>query len=58
MKGLDAHINESLDILIENELLLGSELKTMLKGFIEEKTAVGFPLVNCVFGIMKHFQKA
>ena len=31
MKDLDAHIDESLDILIENELLLGPELKLMLK---------------------------
>ncbi|QSB11266.1 polyprenyl synthetase family protein [Lysinibacillus fusiformis] len=58
MKGLDAHINESLDILIENELLLGSELKTMLKGFIEEKTAVGFSFGKLCFWHYEAFSKS
>ncbi|AUS88581.1 transcriptional regulator [Lysinibacillus sp. YS11] len=49
MKDLDVHINESLDILIENELLLGPELKLMLKSFKEEKTTVGFSFGKMCF---------
>lgn len=42
MNGLDERINESLDILIEDETFLGQELKYLLKSFKEEKTSVGF----------------
>ncbi|MFE3576485.1 polyprenyl synthetase family protein [Lysinibacillus sp. NPDC059133] len=42
MQGLDVKINESLDILIENELLIDHELRSMLKIFKEEKKAVGY----------------
>ncbi|MGE7946164.1 polyprenyl synthetase family protein [Lysinibacillus sp. NPDC093688] len=42
MQGLDVQINESLDILIENEILIGHELRSMLKVFKEEKKAVGY----------------
>ncbi|WP_156313924.1 polyprenyl synthetase family protein [Lysinibacillus sp. ZYM-1] len=42
MNGLDERINESLDILIENETFLGQELKYLLKSFKEEKASVGF----------------
>ncbi|KPN96018.1 transcriptional regulator [Lysinibacillus sp. ZYM-1] len=39
---MDERINESLDILIENETFLGQELKYLLKSFKEEKASVGF----------------
>ncbi|MGE8035079.1 polyprenyl synthetase family protein [Lysinibacillus sp. NPDC093692] len=42
MQELDGKINEALDILIENELLIGHELRSMLKIFKEEKKAVGY----------------
>ncbi|KOP81065.1 transcriptional regulator [Lysinibacillus sp. FJAT-14745] len=42
MQELDEQINESLDILIENEALVGHELRSMLKSFKEEKKAVGY----------------
>ena len=42
MKGLDERINESLDILIKNEALIGYELRSMLKSFKEEKKEVGY----------------
>jgi len=42
LNGLDERINESLDILIEDETFLGQELKYLLKSFKEEKTSVGF----------------
>jgi len=42
LQGLDEQINESLDILIENEALIGHELRSMLKNFKEEKKAVGY----------------
>lgn len=49
MKGLDKHINESLDFLIDNEALLSYELKTLLKSFKEEKIAVGFSFGKLCF---------
>jgi len=42
LQELDGKINEALDILIENELLIGHELRSMLKIFKEEKKAVGY----------------
>ncbi|MGE7690799.1 polyprenyl synthetase family protein [Lysinibacillus sp. NPDC097214] len=42
MQELDVQINESLDFLIENEILIGHELRSMLKIFKEEKKAVGY----------------
>ncbi|MGE7913435.1 polyprenyl synthetase family protein [Lysinibacillus xylanilyticus] len=42
MKGLDGRINESLDILIKNEELIGHELRSMLKSFKEEKRIEGY----------------
>ncbi|MFJ8513970.1 polyprenyl synthetase family protein [Lysinibacillus xylanilyticus] len=42
MQGLDEQINEVLDILIENDALIGYELRSMLKNFKEEKMAVGY----------------
>ncbi len=42
LKGLDERINESLDILIENEALIGHELRSMLKSFKEEKSVLGY----------------
>lgn len=42
MQELDEKINEALNILIENELLIGHELRSMLKLFKEEKKAVGY----------------
>lgn len=42
MQELDEKINEALNILIENELLIGHELRSMLKIFKEEKKAVGY----------------
>lgn len=49
MNGFDERIHESLDILIENETLLGDELKLLLKSFLEEKTAVGFSFGKLCF---------
>lgn len=49
MNGLDERIHESLDILIENETLLGDELKLLLKNFLEEKIAVGFSFGKLCF---------
>ncbi|KOY80415.1 polyprenyl synthetase family protein [Lysinibacillus macroides] len=49
MKGLDKRINESLDFLIENEQLLGRELKTLFHSFKEEKIAVGFSFGKLCF---------
>lgn len=42
MKELEEQINEALDILIENDALIGYELRSMLKNFKEEKMAVGY----------------
>ncbi|MFJ3390951.1 MULTISPECIES: polyprenyl synthetase family protein [unclassified Lysinibacillus] len=42
MQELDEQINEALDILIENEILISHELRSMLKKFKEEKKAVGY----------------
>jgi len=42
LQELDGKINEALDILIENELMIGHELRSMLKIFKEEKKAVGY----------------
>ncbi|MFJ7981172.1 polyprenyl synthetase family protein [Lysinibacillus xylanilyticus] len=42
MQKLDEQINEALDILIENDALIGHELRSMLKNFKEEKMAVGY----------------
>jgi len=42
LQELDVKINESLEILIENELLIGYELRSMLKIFKEEKKVVGY----------------
>ncbi|MCY9548594.1 polyprenyl synthetase family protein [Lysinibacillus xylanilyticus] len=42
MQELDEQINEVLDILIENDALIGHELRSMLKNFKEEKVAVGY----------------
>ncbi|MFY0519195.1 polyprenyl synthetase family protein [Lysinibacillus sp. UGB7] len=49
MRELDERINESLDMVIENEALLGVELKTMLKSFKEEKTLVGYSFGKLCF---------
>ncbi|MEE3808162.1 polyprenyl synthetase family protein [Lysinibacillus fusiformis] len=49
MNDLDERINESLDILIENETLLGHELQLLLKSFKEEKTARGFSFGKLCF---------
>ncbi|WP_155593247.1 polyprenyl synthetase family protein [Lysinibacillus cavernae] len=49
MNNLDERINESLDILVENERLLGQELMLLLKSFIEEKTSVGFSFGKLCF---------
>jgi len=56
LKGLDGRINESLDILIKNEALIGYELRSMLKSFKEEKKEVGYSFGEFVIGIMKHLQ--
>jgi competence protein ComQ len=42
LQELDEQINEVLDILIENDALIGYELRSMLKSFKEEKMAVGY----------------
>lgn len=42
LQEIDQKINESLDILIENEALISHELRSMLKAFKEEKKAVGY----------------
>jgi len=42
LQELDVQINEALDILIENELLIGHELRSMLTVFKEEKKEVGY----------------
>ncbi len=42
MQELDGQINEVLDILIENDALIGYELRSMLKNFKEEKMAIGY----------------
>ena len=49
MNGLDERINESLDILIENETLLGHELQLLLKSLKEEKTTRGFSFGKLCF---------
>jgi competence protein ComQ len=49
LNGLDERINESLDILIENETLLGHELQLLLKSFKEEKTTRGFSFGKLCF---------
>lgn len=49
MNDLDERINESLDILIENETLLGHELQLLLKSFKEEKTTRGFSFGKLCF---------
>ncbi|WP_337988551.1 polyprenyl synthetase family protein [Lysinibacillus sp. JNUCC 51] len=42
MQELDEQINEALDILIENDALIGYELRSMLKNFKKEKMAAGY----------------
>ncbi|MGE7091391.1 polyprenyl synthetase family protein [Lysinibacillus sp. NPDC048646] len=42
MEWLDNRINESLDIFIESETLIGMELREMLKSFKNEKKAGGY----------------
>jgi len=42
LQELDGQINEVLDILIENDALIGYELRSMLKNFKEEKMAIGY----------------
>lgn len=42
MQELVEQINEALDILIDNDALIGYELRSMLKNFKEEKMAVGY----------------
>ncbi|MFJ7733924.1 polyprenyl synthetase family protein [Lysinibacillus sp. NPDC097231] len=54
MKGLDERINESLDILVDNEALIGRELQSMLKGFKEEKSTVGYSFGKLCFW---HYEK-
>lgn len=49
MKDIDGHINESLDIIIENDAMLGDELKTMLKSFKEEKVVTGYSFGKLCF---------
>jgi len=49
LNDLDERINESLDILIENETLLGHELQLLLKSFKEEKTTRGFSFGKLCF---------
>ncbi|WP_241774530.1 MULTISPECIES: polyprenyl synthetase family protein [Lysinibacillus] len=39
---IDEQINESLDILIKNEALIGHKLRSMLESFKEEKKIVGY----------------
>lgn len=58
MNGLDGCIHESLDILIENETLLGDELKLLLKSFLEEKTAVGFSFGKLCFWHYEAFSES
>jgi len=54
LKGLDERINESLDILVDNEALIGRELQSMLKGFKEEKSTVGYSFGKLCFW---HYEK-
>lgn len=49
MKDIDGRINESLDIIIENDAMLGDELKTMLKSFKEEKVVTGYSFGKLCF---------
>lgn len=58
MDGLDGRIHESLDILLENEILLGDELKLLLKSFLEEKAAVGFSFGKLCFWHYEAFSES
>ena len=49
MKDIDGRINESLDMLIENDAMLGDELKTMLKRFKAEKVDTGYSFGKLCF---------
>ena len=49
MKDIDERINETLDILIENEAMLVDELKTMLKSFKAEKAVKGYAFGELCF---------
>ena len=49
MKDIDERINETLDILIENEAMLVDELKTMLKSFKAEKAVMGYAFGKLCF---------
>ena len=42
MVDLNNRISDSLDIVIDNEVLIGDELRDMLKSFKAEKTEVGY----------------
>ncbi|OEC03304.1 transcriptional regulator [Lysinibacillus sphaericus] len=46
---MDGRINESLDMLIENDAMLGDELKTMLKRFKAEKVDTGYSFGKLCF---------
>jgi len=49
LKDIDGRINESLDMLIENDAMLGDELKTMLKRFKAEKVDTGYSFGKLCF---------
>jgi len=49
LKDIDERINETLDILIENEAMLVDELKTMLKSFKAEKAVKGYAFGELCF---------
>ncbi|WP_409367164.1 polyprenyl synthetase family protein [Lysinibacillus sp. 38-6] len=49
MKDIDKRINDTLDILIENEAMLVDELKTMLKSFKNEKAVMGYAFGKLCF---------
>lgn len=49
MKDIDERINDTLDILIENEAMLVDELKTMLKSFKNEKAVMGYAFGKLCF---------
>lgn len=55
MQELDEQINKSLDNLIENEALIGYELRSMLKIFKEEKKAVGYSFGKLCYWHYKAF---
>ncbi|MGE7842933.1 polyprenyl synthetase family protein [Lysinibacillus sp. NPDC093712] len=49
MSDIDGRINDSLDSLIENDLMLGDELKSMLKSFKAEKKVIGYSFGKLCF---------